>query len=152
MFKVSKITTELRAVENRATQETFFKVSICNFLGVKNMKKKVHRNYQKIYLETLKSVLGCSVFHYLLCLRSQHLTLLTVYIIYLRRQKIVMLKTSSKRLHQGESLLDSCWTSRVSIRRNNSKWQRIQMMIIMLKNVRFKLPHIVIKLCLQKLY
>ena len=40
-----------------------FKISICNFLGLKNMKKMVYRNDKKICLETLKSVLGCSISH-----------------------------------------------------------------------------------------
>ena len=34
-------------VGNRQTQDHFSKVSIHNFLGVKNMKKKVHRNDRK---------------------------------------------------------------------------------------------------------
>ena len=34
-------------VRNRATQDHFSKVSIYNFLGVKNMEKRVHRNDRK---------------------------------------------------------------------------------------------------------
>ena len=51
-------------VENRATQETVFKVSICNFLGPKNVKKGYMEMTKKNHLETLKSVLGNSVVHY----------------------------------------------------------------------------------------
>ena len=42
----------------------FLKISICNFLGVKNMKKGYTEMTEKIYLETLKSVLGRSLSHY----------------------------------------------------------------------------------------
>ena len=41
-----------------------FKVSICNFLGFKNIKKGYIEMTKKIYLETLKSVLGRSIFRY----------------------------------------------------------------------------------------
>ena len=41
-----------------------FKVSICNILGLKNVKKGYIELIKKIYLETLKSVLGCSISHY----------------------------------------------------------------------------------------
>ena len=42
-----------------------FKVSICNFLGLKNVKKGHIEMTKKIYLETLKNVLGLSISHYL---------------------------------------------------------------------------------------
>ena len=61
-FKKS-IYRKMIVVGNRVTQETF-KVSICNFLGLKNVKKGYIEMTKKIYLETLKSVPGSSISHY----------------------------------------------------------------------------------------
>ena len=50
-------------VESRATQETFQSLNL-QFLGLENIKKGHMEMTEKIYLETLKSVLGQSTFHY----------------------------------------------------------------------------------------
>ena len=49
-------------VGNRATQDHF--VSMYNFSGLKKYKKGYIEMTEKIYLETLRSALGCSISHY----------------------------------------------------------------------------------------
>ena len=51
-------------VENGPTQDHFSKVSIYNYLGLKNLKKGYMETTKKNYLENLRSVLGQSIFHY----------------------------------------------------------------------------------------
>ena len=55
----------VKVVENRATQETFLKARFYNFWMSKICKKGYIEITKKIFLETLKSVLGRSIFHYL---------------------------------------------------------------------------------------
>ena len=62
-FKKS-IYRKMIVVGNGATQDHFSKVSIYNFSGLKNMKKGYIEMKEKICLETLRSVLGCSISHY----------------------------------------------------------------------------------------
>ena len=68
LFKVSKInmTCSKSVVGNGATQETFFKVLICNFQVSKICKKGYIEMTKKIYLETLKKCLGSLCFPLLL--------------------------------------------------------------------------------------
>ena len=54
-------------VGNRATQDHFSKVSIYNFLGVKNMKKGYIEMTEKIYPETFKKCPGSLCFPLLKC-------------------------------------------------------------------------------------
>ena len=49
-------------VENRATQDHFSKVSIYNFLGLKNMKKGYIEMTKKNYLETFEKYPGSPCF------------------------------------------------------------------------------------------
>ena len=49
-------------VENRATQDHFSKVSIYNFLGLKNMKKGYIEMTKKIYIETFEKCSGSLCF------------------------------------------------------------------------------------------
>ena len=51
-------------VENGATQETPQKSQFIIFSVLKNIKKGYIEMTEKIYLETLRSVLGRYVFHY----------------------------------------------------------------------------------------
>ena len=53
-----------KVVENRAAQETFLKARFVIFRCQKYVKKGYMEMGKWIYLETLKSVLGRSVFHY----------------------------------------------------------------------------------------
>ena len=53
----------MTVVENRATQETFQSLNLWFFRPQKN-KNEYMEMTEKIYLETLKNVLGRSVLHY----------------------------------------------------------------------------------------
>ena len=53
-----------KVVENRAAQETFLKARFVIFRCQKYVKKGYIEMTKKIYLEPLKSVLGCSILHY----------------------------------------------------------------------------------------
>ena len=50
-------------VGNRPAQDHFSKVSIYNFLGVKNIKKVYIEMRKKVTLRLLRSVLGRSISH-----------------------------------------------------------------------------------------
>ena len=54
---------------------TLLKVSLYNFSGLKNIKKGHIEMAEKFYFETLRSVLGCCIFHY--CYLSEHLDVTT---------------------------------------------------------------------------
>ena len=53
-----------KVVENRPAQETFLKALFVIFRCQKYIKKGYMEMTKAIYLETLKSVPGCSIFHY----------------------------------------------------------------------------------------
>ena len=65
-----------KVVENRAAQETFLKARFVIFRCQKYVKKGYMEMTKTIYLETLKSVPGCSIFHYYLSVVRAYFTVL----------------------------------------------------------------------------